>query len=84
MQEHQHICKFAHTSTQNQQQQELVNFAAKQQTRQPAPVETHLYQALDWQADSQSNPSKLHLLAETPPSLYTLIAPAPKCCCCCC
>lgn len=56
-----HICKFAHTGIQNQQQQQLVNFAAKQQTRKPAPSPPSPPTRL---AASQSNPSKLHLLAE--------------------
>lgn len=85
-----HICKFAHTGIQNQQQkqhrqqqQQLVNFAAKQQTRKPAPSPPSPPTRL---AASQSNPSKLHLLAEasgprtafhsaffSPPSLLLLL-----------
>lgn len=73
------ICKFAHTGIQNQQQQQLVNFAAKQQTRKPAPA-----LCSPRLAGSQSNPSKLHLLAEAsgpfvlPPRLSSRTPPLPS------
>lgn len=74
-----HICKFAHTGIQNQQQkqhrqqqQQLVNFAAKQQTRKPAP--SPLCPLHDWQ------PAKaIHQNCTFLPKLLVLVLPPSYC-----
>lgn len=70
-----HICKFAHTGIQNQQQkqhrqqQQLVNFAAKQQTRKPAPSPRRPLH--DWQ------PAKaIHQNCTFLPKLLVLVLPS--------